>query len=669
MKKNLKKLFALLLVVVMVAAMFAGCASNAEKPAENKPSEDTNTPADATPAEDNTPAEDTTPAPVETRENKVIYGSTTEISGDLGNAWWTNNATDKMIRDLTNDYDTVIFDQFGQMVMNATTAASIDQVHNDDGSITFTVKINEGLTYNNGEPITAADYVAYALVAYSPVTTEAGAKISAESVVGAAAYQAGETKELAGVRLLDPYTYSIQITPEKANYYFAMTYASLAPLYLPLYGGEGLTVKDDGNGAYLDGGELTVDGVNASRYVYEGRVVAGPYMIKSLDTGALTATLEINPNYNGNFEGQKPSIQTVVIVKAEDDTMMDAFKTGEINFLSQLGEGDKINAALDLVDAGGFNYCHYTRNGYGKLMFQCDFGPTQFAAVRQAIAYLLDREEFANTFCGGYGSVVHGPYSTAQWMYQDSEELFNEKLNAYAYDPAKAVEVLEADGWTLDAEGNEYSGTGLRYKEVTAEEAGDYALNVTLADGRILMPLHIMWSSSEGNSVSALLATMLANGKQTADAGMQIEQVTMTFSELLNWMYRDTSVGDQYGVKTYGMYNLATGFADVYDYAYNFASDPESDYVKQGWNQNYIFDKELDDLSMDMVYKPAPGDDAMFLDYFQKFIIRWNELLPEIPLYCNEYHTFFPDWLKNYNESSLWDFQKAIVYASIEGAK
>ena len=37
MKKNLKKLFALLLVVVMVAAMFAGCANNAEKPAETTP--------------------------------------------------------------------------------------------------------------------------------------------------------------------------------------------------------------------------------------------------------------------------------------------------------------------------------------------------------------------------------------------------------------------------------------------------------------------------------------------------------------------------------------------------------------------------------------------------------------------------------------------------------
>ena len=100
MKKNLKKLFALLLVVVMVAAMFAGCANNAEKPAETTPS-DTNTPAETTPTEDTTPAEDTTP--VETRENKVIYGSSTEISGDLGNAWWTNNASDKLVRDLIND--------------------------------------------------------------------------------------------------------------------------------------------------------------------------------------------------------------------------------------------------------------------------------------------------------------------------------------------------------------------------------------------------------------------------------------------------------------------------------------------------------------------------------------------------------------------------------------
>ncbi len=111
MKKNLKKLFALLLVVVMVAAMFAGCANNTETPAEpTTPSDTTDT---TTPTEDTTSTEE--PAANEKHENKVIYGSDTELSGDLGNAWWTNNATDKLIRDLTNDYDVITFDQFGQM--------------------------------------------------------------------------------------------------------------------------------------------------------------------------------------------------------------------------------------------------------------------------------------------------------------------------------------------------------------------------------------------------------------------------------------------------------------------------------------------------------------------------------------------------------------------------
>lgn len=653
MKKNLTKLFALLLVLAMITVMFAGCKGNDE------PTDPSNSDASTEPSSEAT----------EKHENKVIYGSDTELSGDLGNAWWTNNATDKLIRDLINDYDVIMFDQFGQMKVNETVSDGVQTAENEDGTATYTVKIKQGLTYNDGTPITAADYVAYMLVQFSPATLEAGATVSSDTVVGGNEYQNGESKVLAGLRLLDEYTYSISITPDYANYYYGLTYASLSPLYLPLYSSAALTVKDDGEGAYLDGGELKADEINASRYVYENRVTAGPYVIKSIDTGALTATLEINPNYAGNFEGQKPSIKTIVVVKSEDDSKMDAFTTGEITFLSQLSEGDQIKTALELVDSGKYNYCHYTRNGYGKIQFQCDGGPTQFQAVRQAVAYLLDREEFTNTFTGGYGSVVHGPYSTAQWMYEDSEELFNEKLNSYAYDPAKAVEVLEADGWTLNADGTPYSGTGVRYKEVTAEQAGDYALNVKLADGRILMPLHIMWASSDGNPVSTLLATMLANGKQTADAGMVIEQNVMAFSELLNWVYRDTSVGDQYGVFTYGMFNLATGFADVYDYAYNYASDPDSKYVKMGYNQNYIFDKELDDLSMDMVYKAAPGDDAAFLDYFQKFIIRWNELLPEIPLYCNDYHTFFPSWLKNYNESSLWDFQRAILYASIENAE
>lgn len=34
-----------------------------------------------------------------------------------------------------------------------------------------------------------------------------------------------------------------------------------------------------------------------------------------------------------------------------------------------------------------------------------------FPEVRQAITYLLNRTEFCQTFTGGYGVVVDGPYS------------------------------------------------------------------------------------------------------------------------------------------------------------------------------------------------------------------------------------------------------------------
>mgnify|MGYP001043431683 FL=1 len=230
-----------------------------------------------------------------------------------------------------------------------------------------------------------------------------------------------------------------------------------------------------------------------------------------------------------------------------------------------------------------------------------------------------------------------------------------------------AVELLEADGWTLNADGTPYSGTGTRYKEVTPEEAGTYELNVTLADGRILMPLHIKWSSSEGNPVSELLAVMLANGTQVADAGMVIEQVTMTFDELLLYMYRDGTQGERYAVPTYGMYNMGSNFPAGYAYAYSFTLDP--DLLAQGRNLNYILDEKLDKLSMDMVYGVESGDDETYLDLWQQFMVRWNELLPDIPLYSNIYLTITPDWLQGYEESSLWGFDQAIVYCSIAGAE
>ena len=49
----------------------------------------------------------------------------------------------------------------------------------------------------------------------------------------------------------------------------------------------------------------------------------------------------------------------------------------------------------------------------------------------------------------------------------------------------------------------------------------------------------------------------------------------------------------------------------------------------------------------------------------EMFIKRWNELLPEVPLYSNIYITVYPDWLQGYEQSSYWNFEQAILYASV----
>lgn len=631
---------------------------------------------------------------------EIIYGSSTEISGDWAHgAIWTNNATDNMIRGLINDYSTVSFDQGGAMVLNQTVTESIEGVVNEDGTKTFTIKVKNDLVFNDGTPISAKHFVAAPLLFSHPTLLGLGSKNQAYTYyVGGTLYKnnglvleipEGATDEektklqeefapkvtasiaegnvpFSGIRLLDDYTFQISIVSEFIPYYYDLSYASFSPLSIAMWLGEGYDVKDDGEGAYLVGdmtNDVIAPKVEVARFQTEGRVTAGPYNLVSYDVGAKQAVLEINPLYKGNFEGQMPHVQKIIIVRAEKATQFDALETGAINLISGLTGGNDVNAALDIVAKGGFQTVNYERNGYGKLQFASDFGPTQFVNVRHAVAHLLDRPEFASTFTGGYGALVHGPYGLSMWMYKESEEELNEKLNTYPYSLDTANTLLTEAGFTLDAEGNEWA-SGLRYKEVTEEEAGTYEHNVTLADGRVLMPLIIEWASTTDNPVSELLVTMLANNPDTATAGMEIRQSVMDFDQLLLWMYRDKSQGEQYSVPKFGMFNLATGFTPIYDQSFSFTRKPEE--IELGYNVNFIFDEQLDNLSMDMVYGVESDDPEGFRKLWVDFIVRWNELLPEIPLYSNIYYSIFADKLKNYTENPIWGFAPAIVYAHIE---
>lgn len=623
-------------------------------------------------------------------DGQVVIGTSTEASGDWAYSAFVRNpnATDKAVMTLTDDMTTVESDQHGDYGINKTVVKSYERIEEENGNVTFKFVINDGLKFNNGEAVTAENFVAWTMFVTSPAGKEMGVVSATYNMLpGGLAYRNGETNVLSAVRLYDEKTFSITIakTGEDGEtsylpYYYDITYAAMQAVNLTYWFGEGWSVKDDGEGVYFvnaDGKEFTAETVGetvtAGRFATGNRVTAGPYNLVSFDQSSREIVLEVNENYNGNFEGQKPGIQKLVIVKTSEDTVMDMITTGQIQIYSQIADGSEVNAVMDLIEAGTINSStsQYDRAGYGYFGFACDLGPTQFAEFRQAVAYLLDRVEFAQTLCKGWGSVVHGPYCTAFTMTAKTD--IEKKINHYDYNPEKAVELLKQAGFVYNADGSDYvDGSGeVRYAKVTEEQAKYYdSFNKVLADGTILMPATINWASSEGNAVSALLSTMLANSEATKAAGVSIVKTEMTFPELLNYMYRQDSygLGGDYSMPTYNMFNLATGYnGGVYDESYNWTTDPE--YIEQGYNVQHLYDEQLDKLSMDMVYGVEPSDEATYLDLWEKYIIRWNELLPMVPLYSNIYVTVYPNTIDNYAEDSFWGFERAILYANWVGTK
>lgn len=623
-------------------------------------------------------------------DGQVVIGTSTEASGDWAYSAFTRNpnATDNEVVKLTDDMNTIDTDQHGDYVINKTVVKSYERIEEENGNVTFKFVINDGLKFNNGEAVTAENFVAWNMFVSSPAGKEMGVvDASYDKLLGGVAYRNGETNVLSGLRIYDEHTFSVTILKTNVAgdtnylpYYYDLGYGAMQAVNLTYWFGEGWSVKDDGEGVYFvnaDGKEFTAETVGetvkAGRFATGNRVTAGPYNLVSYDQSSSEIVLEVNENYNGNFEGQKPGIQKLVIVKTSDDTVMDMISTGQIQIYSGIADGAQVNAVLDLIEAGTIDSSpsQYDRAGYGYFGFACDLGPAQFTEFRQAVAYLLNRVEFAQTFCQGWGSVVHGPYCTAFSMTSKTD--IDKKVNHYDYNPEKAVELLKQAGFVYNADGSDYvDGSGeVRYAKVTEEQARYYeSFNKVLADGTILMPATLNWASSEGNSVSALLTTMLASSEATKAAGVSIVKTEMTFPSLLSYMYRQEmngAVGD-FTVPTYNMFNLATGYnGGVYDEAYNWTTNPE--YIEQGYNVQHLYDKELDKLSMDMVYGVEPGDEATYLSLWEKYVIRWNELLPMVPLYANIYVTVYPNTIDNYAEDSFWGFERAILYANWVGAK
>ena len=75
---------------------------------------------------------------------------------------------------------------------------------------------------------------------------------------------------------------------------------------------------------------------------------------------------------------------------------------------------------------------------------------------------------------------------------------------------------------------------------------------------------------------------------------------------------------------------------------------------------------ELYDLSVAM-NQTEEGDDEAYGANWVKFMQKWNELVPELPLYSNDFHDFFSTKVHDYEEDGYnWDVSQAILYTNVE---
>ena len=541
-------------------------------------------------------------------ENSVILGSATELSGAFRESSWGKSSpgsSDLDIEELTSGYSTVQTGIDGAMMWNMQALAEVPtSVKNDDGTLTYTIKVRDDLVFSDGSAITAKNYIAASLANSTEVSVAAGGTgISGMNFVGFDEFKAytgeGDKVYFEGIKLIDDYTFSVTLLADYANYYYSMSYAGFTPTPMALYLGENdIVVADNGACGLADGfyAKATKDGVET--FAMADVIVAnlewnsdlpysGPYVVSNWDPSALIVTLTRNENYPGDDARGTASIDTITYVKIVSETQTDQFKSGQIDVLAGITGGEDTDAALTLVKENPDKYAetHYDRAGYGFIGLRCDLGPISNTAVRQAMMYTINRPEFAQNFTGGYGSVVHGPYYSGYSAFKAVEDEI--LLNQYAYSSDSAVAVLEEGGWIYNEKGEEFvAGTdAVRYKKLEGFELSEQNITYATVDGKYktlkingeyYMPLAINWYGTQPNNVTDMLITAWqANPNATTAIGAYI---TYTSCDFTSGLYGEYLQIEQYGwdgVAKCCAINYATGFnSALYDMAFNFTIDP-----------------------------------------------------------------------------------------------
>lgn len=588
--------------------------------------------------------------------DRLVVAGTTALTGAFFTDMWGNAAADLDVRSLIHGYDLIRWNaQDGIFETDPSVVSGIRATQDAAGNRTFRISLYTDLRYSSGEEITAADYAFSILLAASPEVEEIGGRTGKASfVLGYDDFRSGRSRTLPGVRVLGNHELAVTIRSDYLPYFYELGFLNFTPAPVSVIA-PGLSVHDDGNGAYIAGpdgsGGLTAELLaqtildEQTGYLAHPSVVSGPYLLKDFDGDS--ARFEINPMFKGDANGNKPSIAHLVYKCLDNTAMIDELSGGEADLLNRVSALETAQKGMALVQAGeDFAMSNYPRSGMSFLSFCAERPAVAGSAVRQAVAYCLDKEAVTKGYEGTLGVPMNLYSGLGQWMYQAKPEDYEASLDGistYGADAAmdenvaEAARLLEEDGWTLNEAGEPFdpSSDSVRCRQG--------------AEG--LEKLSLTVACPKGSRICELLADHL--GIYMEQAGMQLTVREEDMRTLLAMYYNQVP-------RECDMLFLATNFDVVFDPAESFTQEEGH----MCWKDTRIPADRLCELAEDM-RRTKPGD---LKNYYQKWVAfqeEFTRLLPVIPVYSNVYFDFYTSALQDYEPSQSVSWAQAIVGASL----
>ena len=684
------RFLAFLLTLIILLSSFFGCSDSLDTPKSTQ-----KRPA-ATSKQTDAPAPDEEEPP----ENKAVVGTLLSLSGNFRLPPSSASSADGEIYSLTNGYSTLAMTSGGSYVWDSTVVKSHTE-EEIDGNVVITIELCEDLLFSDGTPVKAKNYLAYLLAFSSPIASSAGLLSDAgASFVGYEEFavyngtnegktaiftdnngnekRVAASKTFGGIRLLGDLSFSLTLKSKEYSPYYAYICANLTPYVIEHILGTDVTVKDSSKGVYLDGPwyerksgvYIKAAHLDNARRELSAYAFSGPYVISEWDAGNGECTLSINPNYKGNYEGVKPSIETLVYTKLVPETQLDALTLGVVDVISGISGSSGADASLAAVrnSGGSLAATYYLESGYKKLSLNCDLGPTAFLSVRKALAYALDSEGIANELTGGYGAALYAPYSDEldAWKQQGG----NIELIKYAHSLKKAKEALISDGWIYNSDGSEYNEEtgGVRYKKLTPEEAeahlayaltiGEIEYKTELVGEDYYLPCAISWLGIDKDGFTLIVSQRLSEDG-IADALGVVISLSLSDGKSQDGSAYCMRTAEEYWSSA--IYEPSADLKDPYDLILP--------YGEGGISLGEALELSGGRLGLDYLSRAMLLDSNSQEEFYQwwgEYLERWNALVPDVVLCASYRFDLYNTKIKGFDTSPFRTVADALVYCSVE---